>query len=68
MNVRQIIRETIASLVEISRSDIETAITEIDILDMIADALTDQLPEAIKEIVEDEIREAVSDAIDDALR
>lgn len=67
MNAREIIRETIADLVEINREDIRAAVETMDILDMIAEAIDDQLPEAIRHLVEDEIDSAVAEAIDGAL-
>lgn len=67
MNARNIIRDTLAGLVTISRDDIENAVLSLDLADMIQDAVTEYLPEAIKQAVEEEIEAAVEEAIDGAL-
>lgn len=67
MNIRAIIRDTIESLVEIDREEIENAVMELDIQDMITDAINEQLPEAIRQTVIEEIDSAVEEAIDGAL-
>ena len=67
MNARQIIRDTLAELVTITRDDIENAVMALDLADMIQEAVEEYLPEAIKQAVEEEIEAAVEEAIDGAL-
>lgn len=67
MNARQIIRDTLTNLVEISRDDIENAVMALDLTDMIQEAVTEYLPKAIEQAVEEEIEAAVEEAIDGAL-
>ena len=67
MNARQIIRDTLAELVTITRDDIENAVMALDLADMIQEAVEEYLPEAIKQAVEEEIETAVEEAIDGAL-
>ena len=67
MNARNIIRDTLAGLVTISRDDIESAVLSLDLADMIQDAVAEYLPEAVKQAVEEEIEAAVEEAIDGAL-
>lgn len=67
MNVRQIIREAITDLVTIDRQQIEDAVMNLDLSDMIAEAIADKLPDAIEEIVKEELDDVVSEVIDNAL-
>ena len=67
MNARQIIRDTLTSLIEITRDDIENAVMALDLADMIQEAVEEYLPEAIKQAVEEELEAAVEEAIDGAL-
>ena len=67
MNARQIIRDTLAELVTITRDDIENAVMALDLADIIQEAVEEYLPEAIKQAVEEEIEAAVEEAIDGAL-
>ena len=67
MNARQIIRDTLTGLIEITRDDIENAVMALDLADMIQEAVEEYLPEAIKQAVEEELEAAVEEAIDGAL-
>ena len=67
MNARQIIRDTLTSLIEITRNDIENAVMALDLADMVQEAVEEYLPEAIKQAVEEELEAAVEEAIDGAL-
>ena len=67
MNVRQIIRNIITELVTIDREQIENAIMDLDLNDMIANAIEDKLPDAIEKLVQEELNEAVSNALNNLL-
>lgn len=67
MKARQIIRDTLADLIEITRDDIENAVMALDLADMIQETVSEYLPEAIKQAVEEELEAAVEEAIDGAL-
>lgn len=67
MNIRNEIREAIAEAVEITPGMIRDAIEEMDIGDLVAEAVEEILPDRLQNLVAELLEEAVSDAVDEAL-
>lgn len=64
MNARQIIRNALEDMVEITRDDIEEAILALDLTDLIRDAIAENIQGAVQRVVEEEIESAVEEAIE----
>ena len=67
MDARQIIRETLADIISISREDIENAVLALDLESMVQEAVETKLQEAVQDIVQEELDDAVEAAVDYAL-